>query len=212
LGAKELYFWDWHFDLHRKNFVSDKDTVTLRLHGQPDRAAKLAQREEAKYFKKIYAASVTGSLTVDTTPAYSGLSIGGFKSIRNYLVEADIDYKVVFLLRDPLTRVELAFNYIRDDTSARTLSVDQQAISFASSWHCQFRTRYEMTLSSLFSVFPKAKILVELFENIGSRDAVSFFTESIGLEKRPNPLKYVNGQDYSTRFSTQVLKKIVDIF
>jgi len=69
-----------------------------------------------------------------------------------------------------------------------------------------------MTLSSLFSVFPKDKILVELFENIGSRDAVSFFTESIGLEKRPNPLKYVNGQDYSTRFSTQVSKKIVEIF
>lgn len=185
---------------------------TFRVHGQPARAAKLAQREEATYFKKVSAAAATGLLTADITPAYSGLPIGGFESIRNYLVEADIDYRVLFLLRDPLTRVESAFNYIRDDTSAKGLSVDEQAISFASSWHCQFRTRYDMTLSSLFSVFPKDKILVGLFENIGSRDSVSFFTEALGLENRPNPLKYVNPQEYSTRFSKHVSKRIVDIY
>jgi len=69
-----------------------------------------------------------------------------------------------------------------------------------------------MTLSSLFSVFPKDKILVGLFENIGSRDSVSFFTEALGLENRPNPQKYVNRQEYSTRFSTHVSKRIVDIY
>jgi len=69
LGAKELHFWDWHFDLHRKNSVSEKDMDTFRVHGQPARAAKLAQREEATYFKKVSAASATGSLTADITPA-----------------------------------------------------------------------------------------------------------------------------------------------
>lgn len=85
----------------------------------------------------------------------------------------------MFLMRDPVARVTSHLNMeLRMNPSAIVNGLDfsegadSNATAFARSWRAVYRTRYELTLNNLETVFPPEKVFIGFMERISSPSQV----------------------------------------
>lgn len=181
LDRKELHYWDQKYGLHQPG---SKSMIDIRrwfcaegpLSSSPPTPNARFLAADYNYFDKIQKglSSPSGNLSAerlvaDITPAYSGLPLFVWREIVNELDKRDIEYRVLFSMRDPVSRITSALHHdIRQGKLRLGTDLDAIAIAIASSWAYQFRTRYELTLANLESAFPKEKIFVMFTEKIAT--------------------------------------------
>lgn len=206
LGRKELHYWDRQIGLHSRNlrgghnvraFMTDESVQTLASlsHGRYftsiERALRFQRRERE-----------TPRIVADITPAYAGLPRGIFRTIMQELELRGVDYRVIYFMREPVSRIVSAFNMRMQEKGTlpgRLLSKMQrmgsgpghfvqgdghfadQILEYGSSWECQFRTRYEITVANLMEVFPPQRLFFGFTESLSDSHQIEGLSKFLGL-------------------------------
>ncbi|MDG1663592.1 MAG: sulfotransferase [Pseudomonadales bacterium] len=127
------------------------------------------------YFDYLYLKSDRTRLVGDITPSYAGLAPSVLREIKRSLNARGFSVRVVFLMRDPVERVWSQVRMDRRERRAKNsdcvfdMSETDELLSSYDTVKYEFRTRYELTIKNLESVFSKDSIFYGLYE--------SFFTE-----------------------------------
>ncbi len=193
LGPKELHFWDRLYSLDRDRNLTNIDSDVISLLTCPDSRLWdcLPNGPSEPYFDNISdalmrrsAAHPHGGLVADITPSYAGLPLFVMEELADGLHRAKIDYRVVYLMRDPVARIVSAFAH-RTGKGRVVLSPgfsqDDALLAYARSWTCQLRSRYELTIANLQRAFDPKRLFVGFQEKIESRDQETSLTEFLEL-------------------------------
>lgn len=133
---------------------------------------EMADRPDAyrQYFN--YLQSAETKAFGEVTPSYSLLPEKGFQAI----LDAYSDAKFVFIVRDPVDRALSQIQFL-DKVAGRAPSPDLQPSrsvaeleSFVSDPHFILRSDYQRTLTNLYRVVPRDRVLVLMYEHLFSRD------------------------------------------
>jgi len=183
LGTKELHYWDECYSQYSEQIQTEQDIQNWFTASCPGEIGSPREVTGEDYFSKIQKTSrrplgflSPKMLVADITPAYSGLPVFVWRTILNQLEKHQIDYRVVYLLRDPVLRITSAMNmwarsdllqgFVRGISGVERFSSIGREVS--ATWAYQARTRYEMTLQNLDSVFPPDKVFVGFQELMSS--------------------------------------------
>lgn len=193
LGRKELHYWD---NLIRLGSQTLRDEQELQAFMTDDSIKAIASLNHDKYFTPVKRAQRVRwgnrneqRFTADITPAYAGLPRGVFAYIRRQLQLREVDYRIIYFMRDPVARIVSAFNYLlqtrtlekfvksplRDEGSA------EKFIRYATSTHCQLRTRYEITVANLSEVFPSDRLFFGFNESISDSSQIEGLSDFLNL-------------------------------
>jgi hypothetical protein len=120
----------------------------------------------------------------DVTPSYAGLPLFVWQKIESELRNRRIDYRIIYLVRDPVARIvsAQAMNTKNGIGSLSPEALRSAVLERAFSWQCQVRTRYELTLSNLESVFPEDKLFVGFNELLQSAEQHRRLQDFLGFD------------------------------
>lgn len=192
LGSKELHYWDERISLASRN-LGDEPTIQSFMTDESIEA--IASSNHDQYFTAIKRAQRVRRwnpnkrpFVADITPAYAGLPRGVFRLIRKELELQEVDYRVIYFMRDPVARIVSALNMrLRrmeaksGKTPLRDGDFDEEIIRYASSWQCQFRTRYEITVANLREVFPPDRLFFGFNESISDSHQIEGLSKFLNL-------------------------------
>ncbi|MCI5043265.1 MAG: sulfotransferase [Aquisalinus sp.] len=118
----------------------------------------------------------------EITPAYMMLKAEHFQEIINLFDWHDIDLKIVFLMRDPVSRhwSQLKYQEIR----GKILDANEELEKSFSSRVLEERTRYDRTIIELEKVFPRSRLYYGFYENLFSQETITELQEFLGLSAR----------------------------
>lgn len=176
IPKKEWHYWDRAFNVRKsRNIELEPPEDFLR-----NREVK-SSLPKAPYFLLVSAmergwlGKEEGRRTVaDITPSYSGLPLGALEQISAGLDNHNIDYRVVYLMRDPVERISSAVRMMFDKEkktrslrlSSETEFFDAFAVEYARAWDSQFRTRYELTLENIKQCFNAERVWIGFTEEL----------------------------------------------
>lgn len=100
------------------------------------------------YFDHFYQLFENNDIAMDITPSYAGLDIEKFELIYKKFISLNIDVKVIFIMREPVTRAE---SYLRMINSADSVSLNNHI----GSSYDNYRSNYRQTVENLDKTFPK---------------------------------------------------------
>jgi len=143
-------------------------------------ALSLSEDTYLSYFRKYVRAehAVMGEIT----PSYSLIPQVGLHFIRNFLVGAGLNAKVLFIMRDPVERL---YSQLRFDQRRGVKSVKDAYQSALSLPRITMRTRYDLTLANLRSEFKEDELLFLLYEELFCDESVEMICQFLGIEARP---------------------------
>jgi hypothetical protein len=125
-------------------------------------------------------------LFLDITPSYSLLSVDSYRTMRDFLQNAGIDVKIVFLMRDPVERYFSALRMEQRDRANRDQSFSASA-AFDEHLHTPSfheRTRYDRTIARLRQVYPAEKIFIGFYETLFHERTIGALTDFLGIAYR----------------------------
>jgi hypothetical protein len=147
---------------------NEDDKRLLEFLGDPDKYFS--------YFKSLVCTDVGIHLTGDITPSYAALPKFGFRQIQSMAKKYGFQTKVIFIMRDPVERCISAnwkhiakrksFQHLRDIDENSALS------EFYRNLGCQLRTRYDLTIQNIESVFTESEIFYGLYENFFNENSL----------------------------------------
>lgn len=164
-----------------KGFDAYKDDFAIkRFHMMCDTEAYYS------YFDKLLDAD--GTFTADITPTYATLSQEVLREIKEAFIARGIDIKVVFLMREPVTRIESAIRMklrrqnrthkITDHKIAQLLKKEIGGMFDVS------RGAYEETVTNIDAVFDQEDVYYGFYETMFSEGEIArlcgFFDLDIG--------------------------------
>lgn len=141
------------------------------------------------YFQQLIEKSDQACITGDITPSYAALPVNVFKYIKSSLEASGFRVKVIFLMRDPVSRCISANRMIsrrklRESPEAAVLEAEllekrHQQVSF------QIRTRYDLTITNLEQVFAPDELYLGFYEELFSDKAIAEICSFLELPFRP---------------------------
>jgi len=142
-------------------------------------ALSLSEDTYLSYFRKYVRAEhrVMGEIT----PSYSLIPRNGFLFIRNFLVGAGLNPKVLFIMRDPVERL---FSQLRFDQRRGVKSVKDAYQSALSLPRITMRTRYDLTIANLRNEFKEDELLFLFYEELFCDRSVEMICQFLGIEVR----------------------------
>lgn len=99
------------------------------------------------YFDHFVKLFESKDIAMDITPSYAGLDIKNFELIYKKFTSLNIDVRVIFIMREPVTRAE---SYLRMINSADSASLE----SHIGSAYDNYRSNYRQTVNNLDKIFP----------------------------------------------------------
>jgi hypothetical protein len=222
LGKKELHYWDKLLRLDSKNL---RDEELIHSFMTDESVEFVTSRNRHRYFDPIQRAQAvshgkhqTQPMVADITPAYAGLPRGVFRLIREELESRDVDYRVIYFMRDPVARIVSAFKMgkrRRKQTPLQVLqnavwnrTLDEELIRFGRSWGCQYRTRYEITVANLRVVFPADRLFFGFTESISDPQQIADLSEFLDLPSSLfNPLQRPNRAPVNQRIAPSTIAR-----
>ncbi|MDA7715948.1 hypothetical protein N8797_01080 [Pontimonas sp.] len=180
---KELHYWDEKYALR-----TPRSNVQRFMRGEE--SVQPALTNDDLWFASIKPSTGffrSKEIRADVTPAYAGLPPSAFREIKEGLDYHSIPYRIVYFMRDPVARILSAYHMyyrggadfshvlpeLRDFGNLPNGVRDKNIVRFAHGWNAGIRTRYDLTLQNLRSVFPQRHVHVALTENLQSKAALS---------------------------------------
>ena len=188
---KEYHYWNHLF--YPSDFPGPNNS---QLDDRDERRAAFKQEVLFKgssgyedFFKGLIREKVF--ITGDITPAYSVLSSTHLALVRQRLVNAGFKPRVVFILRDPVKRnLSAMLMGQRRHSEAVGLSetsrITEEAFRdfYQSEW-MQRRTRYDLTIQAIESVFQKNEYHFMIFEEMFNASAFASLWKFLDLKSEP---------------------------
>jgi hypothetical protein len=140
-----------------------------------------------RYFAGLVHRSESILLTGDISPSYAGLSTSALSRIRDGIEAQGLRIRVLFLMRDPVDRIVsgvlMRRRQSRDDAFSirKAESVDEYVKDYFRTWHCEYRTRYDVTISHLESVFPTESIRYAFYEELFTERTMRDLMDFLGI-------------------------------
>jgi hypothetical protein len=127
------------------------------------------------YFDRLVANNPTIHTTGDISPYYAQLHADRLRYIRRQLRRRGFTVKLIFLLRDPVDRIQSQLRLIWRDQIQESIG-RQTDPDIALALHFRSRgierhTRYENTLAAIEAAFPPEDVLVEFHERLFQSDS-----------------------------------------
>ncbi|MBK9162194.1 MAG: sulfotransferase domain-containing protein [Nitrosomonadales bacterium] len=160
------------------------------------------------YFRDLVNRDTNVLLTGDITPSYSGLPVEALQLIKAGLEGRGFRVRVILIMRDPIDR---CISAARLHFKMRGLlpSADEENALLRDVYDSEgfrIRTRYDMTIRNLESVFSGDQIAYSFYESLFNASSIRRLAEflSIPLEMpdftyNPNPSRAVNQIDESLK-------------
>lgn len=213
---------DWHnrrirtgeSDLARLGFGEGKIrfALTNRIARHRQAQALTGDLDDyARYFREI--ADEDGvEVVADLTPDYALLEPEHWRIVREKLEAQDFEVKILFLMREPLGRLESIFRMAARNAIdvgergsgkiVRTMKrlvargrhvmaqvapepKDERFLAFVRADRNLARTRYEKTIAAVEAVFPPEDIRFDFYETLFTPEAVAAINDFIGAANRP---------------------------
>ena len=155
----------------------------------------------------------------DVTPAYAMLPIEASEKIKAGLEARGFNVKVVFLMRDPIERCWSALrmgrrNRINSDPSL-VLADEQDAMGRAYKANAfELRTRYELTINNLESVFKSKKYFYGFYETLFDKRTLNDIKSFLNLDNfEPDVTQKINVSEKTTfKIKDELAKEIFDFY
>jgi len=147
------------------------------------------------HFARILQDAPDGSLTCDITPSYAALPEEAYRLVSENLRSRGVSVKVVFLMRDPVSRIYSHLRMLRSRSPQRrqACAEAEDVLQSYATWDFEVRTRYQDTIQNLERVFAAEDILYLFYEELFSSDSIQTLCGHLGLEAAPAELgKIVN--------------------
>jgi len=147
------------------------------------------------HFVSILQGSPDGSVTCDITPSYAALPEEAYRLVRDQLRLRGFGVKIVFLMRDPVSRIYSHLRMLRSRSAERRKSCTEveDVLKHYDSWDFEVRTRYQDTILKLERVFPAEDILYLFYEELFTDASIGALCGHLGLAQTPAELsKIVN--------------------
>ncbi|HHX90944.1 MAG TPA: sulfotransferase [Paracoccus sp.] len=158
-----------------EDLLSLIDNIALEL--DPDRYVD--------HFERLLLRKPKAHLVGDITPEYSALSADHYSEIRNMLIDAGFDVRVVFLMRDPVERCYSMLRMGDRNKSAQGKALKDPAhVRFSEEavmdW-CEIRTRYDKTIPALEAAFRPDELFYAFYEEFISAASIKELTTFLGI-------------------------------
>jgi len=124
----------------------------------------------------------------EITPSYSLIPQHGFRYIRNILLKADLNPRVIFIMRDPVERV---YSQLRFNQRRGMAAVQDSYGSALANPGITMRTRYDQTITNLRNEFKPEELLFLFYEELFCDGSIESICQFLGIEVMP--------ADYSRR-------------
>lgn len=172
----------------------------------------LMERFPARYFTHFEELlSDENSLACDLTPSYSALSPETLLRIKQGMVDRGIDFKCVFIMRDPVRRCLSAFNMNRNRGEGRegvamSEDVDDAFMRYVRSDHAKIRTEYQRTIAALKAGLAPEDYQILIFEEMFAAPQLEVIQSFLGVTFEVEATqKRVFATQYNTDVSEEAL-------
>lgn len=125
------------------------------------------------------------NLTGDFTPAYSGLPEKVLSNIKNHFNARGVRVKVIFLMREPVTRLESNLRMLRRDWNVHKdlkSSLDYMYTHINQPEDCM-RSNYKYTVDNIDSVFDKNDIYYGFYETMFNQTETNKILDFLDVKK-----------------------------
>ena len=139
-----------------------------------------------EYFDRLVAENPAINATGDISPYYAQLHAERLRDIRRHLRRRGFTVKLIFLLRDPVDRIQSQLRLIWRDQIQESIGRQKDpdialALHFRSPG-IERHTRYENTLAAIEAAFPPEDVLVEFHERLFQADSHSRLARFLQLD------------------------------
>jgi len=146
----------------------------------------LDQDQYFKYYDGIM--NEENCLSADITPSYSGLPVDVLKTIRSEFEKISVEVRVVFLMREPVARLESAIRmYLRTDKKLEKTSVEtmmRRMKRISKSEHDNVRSSYRDTVSRIRSCFSEDEIYLGFYETMFEEEELARFGKFLDIDHK----------------------------
>ena len=179
---KEYHIWDALYVGHCDRWIVDHPT------GKPplEILRYLMQTGKDAYEKYFY--GLIGDkirLTGDITPSYAALNKFQLQVVKSRLESVGFTVKVIFLMRDPVSRNWSALRfYNRQRINRGNISVLQlveQFEKFYSSQEVIDRVSYDKTVPAIYGAFRKDDVFISFYETLFTERTMSQLSDFFGV-------------------------------
>ena len=162
------------------------------------------------YFNNLWLQNEKTSIVGDITPSYSGLSSDHFGAIKRGLENLDFKVKIIFLMRDPVERIWSAIRMTKRKNQSFNEFADELLINQTyTTYKCEIRTRYDLTIKNLEKVFNKEDVFYCLYEELFSVKSINKMTSFLGVNaERFDSKEYHNVSEKSNLLSDSISREV----
>lgn len=170
----------------------------------------LMEKSPSRYFDHFRRLlSKENTLACDITPSYSALAPDTFSQIKQGMVDREITFKCLFIMRDPVRRCLSAFNMKRNRGGGRGIAymsedVDAAFMQFVQTDYTKIRTEYERTIAALRKGLAPEDYRIQIYEEMFDPAQIKALQAYLGLTFRvESPQDRVFSGDYTETVSAQ---------
>lgn len=159
-----------------------------------------------EYFDYLWLKNDQTTLVGDITPTYAVLPVEAYEEIKTGLESKGFTVKVVFIMRDPIERCwsvsRMNLKNWSKHHSGEPPAEREHLIKKFATHQCAVRTRYDVTIKNLESVFNKDDIFYSLYEDLFTPSTFQRIQGFLQLEAfKPNSHLKINAIDKQNHFS-----------
>ena len=124
-------------------------------------------------------------LTADITPSYSGLSEQTFKYIKDEFNKRGVAVKVIFLMREPVTRLLSAHRmyFRKQGKTIEKNSILRNMKSNIGTGNEEIRSNYRNTYTNLINVFDEDELFFSFYETIFTSDELNRLSNFLNTDQ-----------------------------
>ena len=187
---KEYHIWDALYVGHCNRWVVDQLTSQPPL----EILRYLMQTGKDTYEKYFYGLiSDKITITGDITPSYAALNKVQFQVVKSRLESIGFSVKVIFLMRDPVSRNWSALRfYNRQRLNRGNISASQLVEQFEKFYFSQEvidRVSYDKTVPAIYGAFRKEDVFISFYETLFTEHTMSQLSDFLGVGIREFDLR-----------------------
>lgn len=181
-----LALWGARLDPAQSNLAA----MRAELHDNPQWLRAKLQRNPDAYFAHFAAllAAPDAKVAADITPSYAGLPVETLRTIRDGMLARGIKIKVIFLMRDPVSRCFSQARMKAASYRARGMGSDSAQDWLQANFNegvMHFRSDYPTVVGNLRQVFQPEEIYIDLYETLFTPAGQAALEAFVGLPLDP---------------------------
>ncbi|WP_310620625.1 sulfotransferase domain-containing protein [Flexibacterium corallicola] len=167
--------------------------------------------EYFRYYDRLL--SEENSFTADITPTYAAIPADGLKLIKSSFERLSISVKVVYFIREPVTRLESMVRMsFRRQKKIRTATVEdlmQEISALTQSRADLLRSSYDKAVNNIHECFGKDNVYIGFYETMFNKEELARLSEFLSIDPSTfDGAAVINGAGRKFKYSSEFLSKV----